>query len=457
MMEANLALATAHRKLSANTPQGDADALALSDDILQLDPANPHAMFLAGTALYRMKQNGLATIVFNAASQLNPGEASIWNNLGCALREWHPHDAVSVFSKALECDPEHTEASKNLAACLGRIGRRDEAIALNKQLMEARPDDPDVPYNLALDLLHTDDWRAAFAAYEGSEGNAQRTVRNYHADKQTPRWNGTDGQTVVVYGEQGVGDEIFAASAYAELLEAYPDTRFIFECDKRLEALFKRSFPSVEIRGTRGLGELDWPRVDQPDQAIIAFGAFALVKPAPATVKPWLKPNPAMVKMFKDYLRELGSGPNIGLSWSGGAIEWDRAERTIPLDVLGPIVSTPGANIISLEYIDGELPEGVHDIAWATRKGVDLDLTAALIAALDAVVSVPQTVCDIAGAVGTPIYALVHENPPWRFAEASGGAWVWEDCQVFRKKAGASWMPTVTKAARKLREDLGLT
>ena len=107
---------------------------------------------------------------------------------------------------------------------------------------------------------------------------------------------------------------------------------------------------------------------------MIAMAAFGTATDAFDTPEPWLVPNPAMVKMFKDYLREFGPGLNIGLSWSGGAIDWDRAERTIPLDVLGPIVSTPGANIISLEYVDGETPEGVIDIPWATRKGVDLDV-----------------------------------------------------------------------------------
>ena len=96
------------------------------------------------------------------------------------------------------------------------------------------------------------------------------------------------------------------------------------------------------------------------------------------------------------------------------------------------------------------------DLSWATRKGVDLDVTAALIAALDVVVSVPQTVCDIAGAVGTPIRAMVHENPPWRFAEAAGDAWIWQDVKTYRRERGASWMPVVVKLARDLREEWGM-
>jgi hypothetical protein len=449
------ALETAQRALSMNTPQGDADCLSVSDEILQHDPSNPHAMYMAGTALYRMKQNGLAALILNSASQLNPGEAAIWNNLAISLREQHPKDAVMVLRKALECAPDHVEARKNLAACLGRIGQRDEAIELNRKLREERPDDPEIPYNLALDLLHTDNWAEAFEAYVYSEGNAQRKVRNYHADKQTPRWDGTDsGEKVVLYGEQGVGDEMLAAVSYAAHISQSPSCEFIIDCDPRLEGIFKRSFPEATVYGTRDKGELVWPAEEEPDCALIGMAAFgALVDPS-VKAAPWLKPDPVLVKMFTDLLASYGDGPKIGLSWSGGAKDWDRAERTIPVEELGPILTTPNATIVSLEYSDGPKPDGVLDLSWATRKGVDLDVTAALIAALDLVVSVPQTALDIAGAVGTPIKALVSHNPPWRFAEAAGDAWIWQDVKTYRKKPGGNWMPVIVKCARDIREGL---
>ena len=449
------ALETARQALSVNTPEGDATALATADDILQVQPENGHAMYLAGTSFFRMKRFGLATLMLNAASQIIPDEAAVWNNLGCGLREWHPQDAVAVFTRALEAEPGHVEAQKNLAACLGRIGRRDEAIELNQQIREDRPDDTDVPYNLALDLLHTDDWSAAFEAYVYSEGNAHRKVRNYHQDKQTPRWDGTDnGECVVLYGEQGVGDEMLAAVSYAAHISQSPSCRFIIECDPRLESLFARSFPDATVHGTRNLSELEWPDVERPDSSLIAMAAFGLVVDSGVSASPWLEPNPALVRMFKEYLASLGDGPKIGLSWSGGAKEWDRMERTIPVEELGPIMAIPNATIVNLEYIDGPKPDGIHDIAWATRKGVDMDVTTALIAALDMVISVPQTVCDIAGAVGTPLKALVGPNPPWRFAEAAGDAWVWQNVKTYRKKPKGNWMPVVARLARDVREGL---
>ena len=454
------AVKAAEAAIFKNTPEGDADALSISDTILQHDPVNAWALSTAGLALYRMERYGLAASLLNSASQLAPDQAAIWNNFAIAMREWHPKDAVMLLRKAVEVDPTHLEARKNLAGCLGRIGKRDEAIALNRQLREEMPDDVDIPYNLALDLLHTDNWKEAFEAYQYSEGNAQRTVRNYHKDKKTPRWDGEKGQKVVIYGEQGVGDEILAAAAYVAL-DAYAefdpddwDADVILDCDPRLEGIFKRSFPNLKVYGTRDKTALAWPAEEEPDSALIAMAAFGKFMKPVDEVDAWLVPDPHLVEMFKKKLAETGDGPYIGLSWSGGAKDWDRAERTIPIEELGPILTTPNATIVNLEYQDGPIPDGVVDFPWATRKGVDLDLTAALIAALDMVVSVPQTVCDIAGAVGTPLKALVSHNPPWRFAEAAGEAWIWENVKTYRKKPGGNWMPVIVKCARDIREGL---
>ncbi|WP_287994330.1 tetratricopeptide repeat protein [Acidiphilium sp.] len=445
--------------LSRRTPEGDAEALSLANDLLEVNPVNPEAMYIAATALMRMKQNGLAVLLYNAASQLKPEEAAIWNNLGCALQEWHPKDAVAVFAEALERSPGHLEASKNLAAVLGRTGRRAEAIALGRELWNAHPGDEDIPYNLALDLLHTDDWPAAWEAYRYSEGNAQRTERSYYraGGARAPRWSpkAPGSGRVVIYGEQGVGDEIWAAAMYNGAHAAHKaDWAFVLDCDPRLEKIFRRSFPWAQVHGTRDQKRPDWVKATPVDASIIAFGLGETFLRKPRRMAPWLKPDPVLVSMFRAYLARLGDGPKIGLAWTGGATRWERAERSIDPQLLTPFKHIPKAVVVSLEYEDGPVPPGVHEIPWATRKGVDLDVTAALIAALDEVVSVPQTACDIAGAVGTPIRALVGPCPPWRFTEAAGDAWLWEKVRSYRRAEGSTWLPPIARCAHNMREEL---
>ena len=452
-------LEKAARALARHTPEGDADALSLANDVIEVNPLDPHAMYIAGTALSRMKQNGLATILLNAASQLKPDEPAIWNNLGCALQEWHPKDAVAVFARALEANPDHLEAKKNLAAVLGRVGRRAEAIELGRQMWNDHPNDEDIPYNLALDLLHTPDWKSAWEAYRYAEGNAQRTLRRYPTPPTgqgvAMRWTpGTPADRVVIFGEQGVGDEIWASAMYNDVHWANPGTRIALDCDPRLEKIFARSFPWAEVHGTRTVRRPEWAKATPVNASIIAFGLAETYLPTPRRSTAWLKPDPLLVDMFRAYLARLGDGPKIGLAWTGGATAWERAERSIDPALLGAFSHIPKAVVVSLQYEDGPCPPGVHEIPWATRKGVDLDVTAALIAALDVVVSVPQTACDIAGAVGTPLRALVGPSPPWRFTEEAGDAWLWQDVRTYRRAEKTTWMPAIARCAHNLREEL---
>jgi tetratricopeptide (TPR) repeat protein len=404
MAEHPLDLAAWH--LAQQNPQNDQEVLSICDEILSHDFNSARASFLGGTAALRMKLKGIARLMLMHSSQLNADNAASWNNLGCTMHEWRPEEAEKFFRQALDVDPEHYEAKKNLAPVLGRVGKRDEAIKLFHQLRTEMPDDLDVPFNMALDLLHTEDWASAFDVYRYSEGNPQRKQRNYHGDQQTPRWDGKAKEKVVIFGEQGVGDEIVAYSCLDRAYET--GAELIIDCDKRLETLLKRSFPELTIYGTRHENRIAWPTAEQPDSALFAMAAFGKFMTPQDKPKPWLKPDPDRVEMYRAMLeRRGGPGPKIGLSWSGGARDWDRAERSIPIEQLGPIMAIPNATIVNLEYVDGPSPEGIINMPNETAKGVDLDATAALVAALDVVVSVPQTVLDIAGAVGTPIRALV--------------------------------------------------
>lgn len=58
----------------------------------------------------------------------------------------------SFFRGLVARDPHDTEAIEELADVLLQLGRTNEVIALDQRLIELRPTDPDVRYNLACSL-----------------------------------------------------------------------------------------------------------------------------------------------------------------------------------------------------------------------------------------------------------------------------------------------------------------
>lgn len=422
-----------------------------SDALLTRDPAHPEGLFIAGMAMLRERRRGLATVLLNAASQVKPQEAGIWNNLACAMQDWHPEDALHILSKALAVNPDLHEAAANVASVLSQLGRWEESLEQSERVMAAAPDGSqartDAEYNSALVLMQLGRWKEAWPRWRAGLGNRFRVQQ--HQD--LPRWNGEPDAHVVVYGEQGLGDEILGASMYARARKAAQT--WFFDCDERLEKLFRRSFPWAVVHGTRNDPHKPWRENSWATHQLECIGLGEFFAPEPYRTPAFLTPDPALRKAFRAWLDEQGHGPKIGIAWTGGAVDWDRQQRNIPPNLLSPIVMTPHARFVCLEYNNprSSLPKTVRDLRWATNKGIDYDLTAALVAELDLVISVPTTVVELAGAVGTPCWVMAPEVPPWRLSETAGDeAWIYEGLRVFRRQ-GPLWGPVTSEVARALR------
>lgn len=454
---------TPHLQLAREASIADdrAEMVRAGDALLQRDPTNFEGLVTAGMAFFRDERYGLAAQLLGAAAKLRPEAAFLWNNLGCALETWHPKDALDCLKKAMQIDPDMFEPVQNSVAILSALGRWREAIEVANVVLADRPNDADVNHNSALALMHLGQWDEAWARWGKCVGGG-RARRDRYASlpkwdaeriagrrqllpKEADQWEDVPAR-VVIFGEQGLGDEIFGASMFNDAIASGADVTI--ECEPRLAGLFRRSFPKARVIDTL----LDPEPTLDVTHKLGGLDLGGLYAREPMRRPPYLQADPGLRAMFRAWLDNLGPGLKVGLAWTGGFKAWDREKRSIPVDVLGPIVKSPGCHFVSLEYLfDTPAPEGVHELPWATAKGVDYDLTAALIAELDLVVSVPQTCVDAAGALGTPCWALVGPVPPWRFAEAAGDeAWGYHGIEIYRRQ-GPFWSGVVAKVAQNLR------
>lgn len=439
--------------------------IGLGDDLLARDPGNALGLAAVSAAMLREERFGIAGQLLGALSKLRPDDPEIWNNFACALQEYHPADALHCLQQAMKLAPDFEAPIRNCVGVLSTLGRFRDAVAVGRDLLERtqEPHDPDINHNLALAELQIGEWRQAWPRWRYS---GHRKERMYLQGPEPRRWEGRGDHVsafdnpelgdwakrarVVIYGEQGLGDEILAASQVGKAVLS--GAEIILECEPRLEGLFRRSFPRAQVFGTLLEEQPAWVGEVQPTHKLESMGLLGLYAPEPYRERAYLVPDAHYRAMFRAWLDSLGPGLKVGLAWSGGVKAWDRAQRNIPRDVLAPLTSSPGCVFVSLEYqFDGPPPAGVHELPWATAKGVDYDLTAALIAELDLVISVPQTCVDAAGAIGTPCWVLTPPVPQWRFSEYAGDeAWIYEGVELIRR-VGPFWQGAVAKAAQRLR------
>lgn len=443
--------------------------LAFADEALQHDVRCAEAYFLLGRAAFNTKLHALATQLFHMATKLDPEFAEAWNNLGVSLQDRDDEGAYKAFQKAYQLKRRLVPALASLCAVCHGLGRYEEALAWAELCLQEDPQNKDVLYNSSLTLLAQGKWAEAWPRYNITLGIKDRNVRNFHGPRPTPRWNPniSPNATVCIYGEQGIGDEIMFASMIPDAIAT--GAKVILETDRRLEALYKRSFPNAIVYPTRGQPVCEWVAREQPEARLEVGGLGEFFAPEPRRMGAYLKADPAKRAMVRTWLESVSPNAKkrIGIAWTGGSWSTGRRIRTIPVSVLGPLLNTPGVEWFCMEYDDpreelAEIEEThgvkIHDPRSLVARSADYDDTAALVSELDLVIAPTTSIVDLCGALGRPVWALVPTRPQWRYAEAAGHdrMFWYESARVFRQREPDNWVTPVNRANKALREELGV-
>ena len=138
---------------------------------------------------------------------------------------------------------------------------------------------------------------------------------------------------------------------------------------------------------------------------------------------------------------------NVGLCWSsGGHLNTAQAARhakSIPLPWLKGL-ALPGVNLVSLQKPREAVPDGFDIDLGPIDECHDFADTAALIEALDMVISVDTAVAHLAGALGKRVWNFVRYSGywPWLTSEAAGGPShsIWyPSMRLLRQPSLANW------------------
>ena len=278
--------------------------------------------------------------------------------------------------------------------------------------------------------------------------------RNYHHDKETPWWDGTPGKTVVLFGEQGLGDEVLFSSCVPDALKVCEQV--ILHPGPRLEGLMRRSFPDAIVYGGHEKGhtqdDLPWWIMNHEIDACLPMGhlptMYRLSDAAFPKHSGYIVPDPARVEEYRERLKTLGDRPKIGISWQGGAKETRIDYRSVRPELLKSLIEQVPADFVSLQYSRGATEEAasIGVAHWPdAAEAEDMDEVAALIAACDLVITVCTTAVHLAGSMNKPCFVMVPDKPAWRYQiKGSGMAW-YPSVRLFRQEKAADWEAVIKK------------
>lgn len=404
-------------------------------ELMYEDPNDPRILTEACSILDKQGNSPLSYQIARRICDMAPKNVTAWINLGkVADSLWRYDESANAYQRALTLvkpGDDYNKASiyNNLAALQVQNGRYKEAKTNSERALKLEPEFRKARHNLGIAQLALKEWDKGWDNYEFSLGSDHRALFKYNDE---PMWKGDPGKTVVIFGEQGLGDEICSASMVPDAIERAG--KVIIDCDSRLENLLQRSFPKAKVYGTRTKKVLNWDEQDQQiDYSIANTQLGGIFRTSQDTFhgKPFLVPDPERVHMWK-ALWATKKKPVLGIAWTGGVRDTGKKYRIWTPEQIQEIIGSVDAHWVSLQYKDHDPVPGIHQYKHATLTQ-DYDDTAALVASLDGVVAMQSTGVHIAGALGIPCAAGVPVQSQWRYGEDGEMPW-YSSVTVFRQK-----------------------
>lgn len=399
-----------------------------------------------------------AIAVLTEALKGHPEAGELHAALGLAHQKMHrPQMALQCYEKARSLGHSSAEFLGNLGYVLQELGRLPEAFSCYEQAIALQPDFPIPRFHRALARLLTGDYARGWPDYETrliSEDQPRRP-------DSYPRWAGEPltGRAILVWSEQGLGDEIMFASCLPQIVDAAGHC--VVECSPKLEALFRRSFPGARVYAAEPDRSIPDAIKEEAIDCETPIGSLPLHLRRSAQDFPrhhgYLRADPERIAMWRERLSSLGNGPKVGVSWQGGTHLTRSPLRSVPLFRWLPIFNTDDSHFISLQY--GDATAGLDEFAaqhgkriWHWQAAIDdCDETAALVSALDLVVSVQTAVVHLTGALGRPACVMVPCCPEWRYGFAGESMSWYSSVRVFRQPSFGEWAPVIAAVAREVR------
>ena len=371
---------------------------------------------------------------------------AVYCNLGTmAAVAAEPRRAMILWRAALAFDPALAEAHFNLGTVDDALGEDEIAIRRYRRARTILPGYAGAHVNEGLCRLRIGDYAGGWAEYEwrwhgGSPDLAPRRFA-------VPRWDGgpLPGRTILLHAEQGYGDAL-QFCRYLPMTAAASGARLVLEVPPPLKALLTGWPGAVEVIAQ---GE-PLPSVDAHCPLLSLPGIFRTTADTIPDGPPYLAVAPALVHQWRRRLS--AERPQIGVCWAGNPGNRTDHRRSLPLEQLLPLLVRGGAtwHVLQKDLRDGD-DRLIAAVPWLVRHPLaDFADTAALVSALDLVVSVDTAVAHLAGALGRPTWLLLPYVADWRWLRDGEDSPWYASMRLFRQPAPGDWRPVLDRLAAAL-------
>lgn len=479
----NLSMALVHAAQKLGRPEWIRPAITPLGSPQENDHAHFNAAALAAWVEGKHEQ---ANNLFYRAVSLQPKNEIYVRNYGLSLKALDkPHDAIELFEENLPHAKSPADHILQLIPLYGMVGRNvpenlkkigNAHFSPCRTLGQARAYVDSMllagEFECAEQGLHkllnlTDDAGVAFelAELEIALGKYEVGLKRYgkrfealpslgyqglSAAKFPYRGENLQSETLLLLGEQGLGDELFFSMLFHFIATRVRNV--VCVVDPRLIPIFSTAYPDWKFVSRFSNPPIDYDFVCYAGDLLELFLQEQLISATPRR----------NIVVEQSYERADGlpgtegnpkSQPMIGISWRGGGENPDGKMRSIALEhLLSGLGCCPEALLISLQY-DGDHAGEVNQSKdpRLVNSGIDnrKDLIAVLglVQGLDAVVTVDNSVAHIAAVLGIPVALLLPEGRvQFRWQNEDIRECFFPTVKIFRQEVSGDWAQPLQRA-----------
>jgi tetratricopeptide (TPR) repeat protein len=417
----------------------------------ELAPADSGVLRMLSDVYRRARRAPEALRAAERALELDPSLENVVSLGYAQLANDALAEAEATFRATLADDGWDARGWLGFARVAGARADWSAALAALECACEIAPGDPDVRYALAIMHLRFGRYAEGYAAYPAIMDTDSDGARYFYHHQGVPRWNGDalDGRRLVIASDLGLGDHIMMARFFAGLPHATPPV--IVETPPALLALFQYNFPAVHFEAFTHWQSAEAWDVQLPVTQLPCLKGIATAADIPGAA--YLRADPRLVDAWRARLGGAGNVRHVGIIWHGNRENTRDRWRAAPLRFWEPLADVPAVRFHSLQR-DADLAEiaaAPFPLAPAHRLIGDMSDTAALMTALDAVISVDTSTLHLAGALGRPAWfpnPLVSDYR-WRI-DGAETPW-YPSVRIIRQAGADDWTPVFHTIAAELR------
>jgi len=400
----------------------------------------PEALNNLGLLLVHAGRPGRAAVLLQQALRLRQDYPEAQNNLSIALADLGRfEEALEVRDLHLRRFPVDAESHANRGAALLGAGRIDESLASYQQAIELRPDLAEAHWGRSIAWLTNGNCERGWPEYEWRWKRSHAKTRNL----PMPRWSGEplSGKRILIWCEQGLGDTIQFVRFASELKSQ--GATVCLECPGKLVHL---------LATCPGIDEVISEGASLPPDCDFQIPLMSL----PATLEtrlctipgrlPYLFADESLAQEWRNRIGER-TKLKIGISWQGNPKHRFDRHRSFPVHWFRSLALLDGVTLYSLQKGPGS--EHLKAVRFTvTDLGSHLDEsgsafqdTAAVMKALDLVITCDTALAHLGGALGVQVWVALSAFADWRWMHHISDTPWYPSMRLFRQVRLGQWGP----------------